>query len=67
MADGPWAVFGPDGRLLALDVLEAEGHEALTESTLTTFRAFAPYHPLPDHFPEPTLKLRVKVMYPRRR
>jgi hypothetical protein len=57
----------PDGRLLALDVVEEEGHEALTESTLTTFRAFAPYHPLPNHFPEPTLKLRVKVIYPRMR
>lgn len=57
----------PDGRLLRLDVVEEDGHEALTESTLTTFRAFAPYHPLPGHFPEPTLKLRIKVVYPRRR
>jgi outer membrane biosynthesis protein TonB len=54
----------PDGRLLQLVVLEEEGHEALKESTLTTFRAFAPYQPLPDDFPEPTLKLRVKVIYP---
>jgi outer membrane biosynthesis protein TonB len=54
----------PDGRLLRLEVLEEEGHEALTESTLTAFRAFAPYHPLPDDFPEPTLRLRVKVIYP---
>lgn len=57
----------PDGRLLRLEVLETEGHEALMESTLTTFRAFAPYGPLPSDFPEPTLKLRVKVIYPRRR
>jgi hypothetical protein len=57
----------PDGRVLKLEVLEEEGHEALRESTLTTFRAFAPYHPLPGNFPEPTLKLRVKVIYPRRR
>ena len=45
----------------------ANGHEALKESTLTTFRAFAPYHPLPADFPEPTLKLRVKVIYPQLR
>jgi hypothetical protein len=57
----------PDGRVLKLEVLEEEGHEALRESTLTTFRAFAPYHPLPASFPEPTLKLRVRVIYPRRR
>jgi len=57
----------PDGRVLKLEVLEEEGHEALKESTLTTFRAFAPYHPLPADFPEPTLKLRVRVIYPRRR
>lgn len=55
----------PDGRLLRLEVVEEEGHEALKESTLTTFRAFAPYLPLPADFPEPTLKLRVKVIYPR--
>lgn len=55
----------PDGRLLKLDVVEEEGHEALKESTLSTFRAFTPYPPLPSDFPEPTLKLRVKVIYPR--
>ena len=61
----PWILeVAPDGRLLRLDVVEEEGHEALTESTLTAFRAFAPYHPLPNGFPEPTLKLRVKVIYP---
>ena len=57
----------PDGRILKLEVIEEEGHEALKVSTLTTFRAFAPYQPLPADFPEPTLKLRVKVIYPRRR
>ena len=57
----------PDGRILKLEVIEEEGHEALRESTLTTFRAFAPYPPLPANFPEPTLKLRVKVVYPSRR
>lgn len=55
----------PDGRLVRMEVVEEEGHEALKESTLTTFRAFAPYQPLPSDFPEPTLKLRVKVIYPR--
>ena len=57
----------PNGRILKLEVIEEEGHEALRESTLMTFRAFAPYYPLPANFPEPTLKLRVKVIYPRRR
>lgn len=59
--------IAPDGRILKLEVIEEDGHEALRVSTLTTFRAFAPYQPLPADFPEPTLKLRVKVIYPRRR
>lgn len=57
----------PNGQLLVLEVVEEEGHEALREASLTAFRAFAPYHPLPADFPEPTLKMRVKVIYPRRR
>ena len=54
----------PDGHIVHLDVLEEEGHESLRESTLATFRSFAPYHPLPEDFPEPTLKLRIRVVYP---
>lgn len=54
----------PDGRLLHLEVLEQTGHESLTHSTVATFRAFAPYHPLPEGFPEPTLQMRIKVNYP---
>ncbi|RKZ16729.1 hypothetical protein DRQ53_05525 [bacterium] len=57
----------PNGRLLHLEVIEEEGHEALRESTMTTFRAFAPYHRLPAEFPEPTLKMRIKVIYAPRR
>ena len=56
----------PDGRLLRLDVLEEDGHESLREATVGNFRGFAPYQPLPEDFPEPTLRLTVRVTYPGR-
>ena len=57
----------PDGTLLTLEVQEDVGHESLRESTVGNFRSLAPYHPLPKGFPEPTLQLTIKVIYPGRR
>lgn len=57
----------PDGTLLKLEVQEDVGHESLRESTVGNFRSLAPYHPLPKGFPEPTLQLTIKVIYPGRR
>lgn len=53
----------PDGKLAELTVLEEEGHPSLVQSSVQAFRALAPYHPLPDDFPEDQLVLRVKLMY----
>ena len=55
-----------DGTLLRLEVKEEEGHESLREATLGNFRSIAPYQPLPEDFPEPTLRLTVRVTYPGR-
>ena len=55
--------IAPDGRLLKLEVLEENGHESLREATVGNFSGIAPYHPLPDDFPEPTLRLTVRVTY----
>ena len=68
--DGHQVVFlevAPDGRLLRLEVQEEEGHESLRESTVGNFRSLAPYHPLPEDFPEPTLQITIRVVYPGRR
>jgi hypothetical protein len=56
--------IAPDGTLLRLEVQEEVGHDSLRESTVGNFRSLAPYHPLPKDFPEQTLQLTVKVVYP---
>lgn len=55
-----------DGTLLRLEVKEETGHDSLREATLGNFRSIAPYQPLPEDFPEPTLRLTVRVTYPGR-
>ena len=54
----------PDGRMLRLDVLEEKGHESLGQNSVAAFKATAPFRPLPPGFPEPTLVLRIKLIYP---
>jgi len=55
--------IAPDGRLLKLEVLEETGHESLLSATEGNFRGLAPYQPLPGDFPEPTLRMTVRVTY----
>lgn len=54
----------PDGRMLRLDVLDEKGHESLGQNSVAAFKATAPFRPLPPGFPEPTLVLRIKLIYP---
>ncbi len=56
----------PDGTLLSLAVVDREGHESLEEASLANLRSFAPYGPLSEDgsFPEPTLRLRLTIVYP---
>jgi outer membrane biosynthesis protein TonB len=56
--------IAPDGRMLRLDVLEEKGHESLSQNSVAAFKATAPFRPLPEGFPEPTLVLRIKLIYP---
>lgn len=55
--------IAPDGELLRVDVISEQGHESLREATVGNFRGIAPYQPLPDDFPEPTLRMTVHVFY----
>ena len=53
-----------DGHLLRLDVLGEQGHESLGRQSVASFKATAPFRPLPKDFPEATLILRIKLIYP---
>jgi hypothetical protein len=55
-----------NGDLLRMDVLGEQGHESLKNSSVGVLRAAMPYRPLPDHFPEESLILRIKLIYPDR-
>ena len=59
--------IAPDGSLVQLNVMEEEGHVSLHETSTSLFKVLAPYHPLPPDFPEKSLILRIKLVYPPRR
>jgi hypothetical protein len=54
------------GKLLRLDLLDQQGHPSLTRAAEGALRAMAPIEPLPTDFPEPTLILRIRMIYPPR-
>ncbi len=53
-----------DGKLVRLEVLGEEGHSSLREHSIAALRSTAPYQALPEDFPEPSLVLRLKMIYP---
>lgn len=55
-----------NGDLLRMEVLDEEGHESLKNSSVSALRGAMPYQPLPEHFPEKSLILRIKMIYPER-
>lgn len=59
--------INPQGELLRMDVLEETGQapDRLRQSSLNAFLSSAPFEPLPGHFPEETLILRIRLIYPR--
>jgi hypothetical protein len=56
--------IAPSGRLLRMDLLDQNGSDTLVQTSEHTFKALAPYQPLPDSFPEKSLILRIKLVYP---
>lgn len=56
-----------NGEMRVLNLLGEEGHSSLTAASLAAFRAVAPFRPLPEHFPEETLILKIKLIYPQAR
>jgi hypothetical protein len=53
----------PDGRMEALEVLEAEGHESLARSSLGAIQGAAPFRSLPVDFPEDYLEITFGFYY----
>jgi len=70
LKDGGWALIeveiSKSGKLLRLDLLDQQGHPSLTRAAEGALRAMAPIEPLPSDFPEPTLILRIRMIYPPR-
>lgn len=53
-----------DGSLQRLQVLDAKGHDSLRQTSVAVLEALAPYRALPDDFPERSLILRIRLVYP---
>jgi len=70
LKEGGWALIeveiSPSGKLLRLDLLDQQGHPSLTHAAQSALRSMAPIEPLPADFPEPTLILRIRMIYPPR-
>jgi hypothetical protein len=69
--EGGWAIVEAEisrsGELLRLDLLEERGHPSLILAAQSAVRSMAPIESLPADFPEPTLILRIRMVYPRAR
>lgn len=56
-------VISKDGRLLALDRGECDGHDSLHQATENAINAIKPFRKLPAHFPEEVLILSFTMRY----
>lgn len=69
LKEGGWAEFdmeiAKNGQVLRLEQVGDEGHPSLTTAALSALRTMAPTEALPADFPEPTLILRVRMIYPK--
>ncbi|MCB1181802.1 energy transducer TonB [bacterium] len=53
-----------DGRPSKMEILDQTGHQSLHDASLAALKAFAPYLPLPDHFPDKNLEITLILHYP---
>lgn len=69
LKEGGWAVveleIARSGEVLRMDLLEEQGHESLIRSATGALRSVSPMEPLPADFPDKTLVLRVRMVYPK--
>jgi hypothetical protein len=71
LKEGGWALVEAEisrsGKLLRLDLLEEQGHPSLILAAQSAIRSIPSIAPLPADFPEPTLILRIRMVYPKTR
>lgn len=69
LKEGGWALveveISKSGKLLRFDLLEEQGHPSLIRSAQNAVRSMSPIEKLPADFPEPTLVLRIRMIYPK--
>lgn len=69
LKEGGWTVveveIARSGEVLRMDVLEERGHPSLINAATGALRSLAPMEALPANFPEKTLILRVRLVYPK--
>lgn len=69
LKEGGWAVveleIARSGEVLRMDLLEEQGHESLIRSATGALRSISPMEALPADFPDKTLILRVRMVYPK--
>jgi hypothetical protein len=69
LKDGGWALIDmevtPAGKVLRVDLVDQQGHSSLILAAHSAVRAVNPVEPLPAGFPEPTLILRIRMVYPK--
>jgi hypothetical protein len=69
LKEGGWAVveleIAKSGEVLRFELLEEQGHPSLISAAQGALRSMAPVERLPADFPEPTLILRVRMVYPK--
>ena len=53
-----------DGKLLKYKVLDHNGHESLEQSSVNAINAVFPFRSLPNSFPEQTLTITARLIYP---
>jgi hypothetical protein len=69
LREGGWTVvemeISRSGEVLRMDKLEEQGHPSLISAAIGALRSTWPIEPLPANFPEKTLILRVRLVYPK--
>ncbi len=69
LKDGGWAQIEmeitPAGKVLRCDLVGQQGHPSLILAAQSAVRSMNPVEPLPKDFPEPTLTLRIRMIYPK--
>ena len=69
LREGGWTTvemeIARSGQVLRMDILEQQGHPSLTTAAVGALHTISPMEALPADFPDKTLILRVRLIYPK--